>query len=379
MIALVLLIAGCVQTPTPTPTSTPLPPTITALPATETSAGAVETIPVEQGFGAAKGFWQVYFTAPTGSRDASTYHGGIDEILAGDIDQVQQTLDIAAYEFNSPALTTAVLNAKARGVLVRVVTDDDAGINDADTTLHQLVDAGIPVVDDARSALMHDKFMILDSATVWTGSWNYTVNGTYRNNNNALALRSQAAVQDYQAEFNEMFVNGEFGPRSPVNTPHEQFTQDGDAIGVYFASEEDVKNDAEAALQAAQHSIRFMTYSFTLDSIGQILIDKAGAGVDVSGIFETVGSETQYAELRPLFCAGLPVRQDGNPFVFHHKVFVVDDTTVLTGSFNYTASANNSNDENLVIISDPDLAAQYLAEFDRRWAEATTPSGLSCQ
>ncbi len=382
ILSAILLIAGCVAQPTPTPvppTVTPIPPTATVVPPTATTAaGGVTQVQIAQGFGAKKGFWEVYFTAPTGSRDASTYTGGIDQVLAADLANVTQTLDIAAYEFNDPALTTAVLAAKGRGVRVRVVTDDDAGINDAETTLTQLQQAGIPIVNDDRSALMHDKFMILDSATVWTGSWNYTVNGTYRNNNNALVLHSQPAVQDYQAEFNEMFVDGQFGPKSPVNTPREQFTQDGTPISIYFASEEDVKTDVDAALQTAQHSIRFMTFSFTLDDVGQVLLDKASAGVDVSGIFETTGSETRFAELTPLFCAGLPVRQDGNPFVLHHKVFIVDDTTVLTGSYNYSASANDSNDENLVIISDPDLAQQYLAEFDRRWAEATTPSGLSC-
>ncbi len=386
ILSAILLVAGCVAQPTPTPvlpTSTPVPPTVTTLPPTApasptTAAGAVTPIQIAQGVGAKKGFWEVYFNAPTGSRDASTYTGGIDEILAADLADVTQTLDIAAYEFNDPALTTAVIAAKGRGVQVRVVTDDDAGINDAETTLHQLEQAGIPIVNDDRSALMHNKFMILDSTTVWTGSWNYTINGTFRNNNNALVLHSQSAVQDYQAEFNEMFVSGQFGPKSPVNTPHEQFTQDGDPIGIYFASEEDVKTDVEAALQTAQHSIRFLTFSFTLSDIGQILIAKAGAGVDVSGIFETTGSETRFSQLTPLFCAGLPVRQDGNPFVLHDKVFIVDNATVLTGSFNYSASANDSNDENLVIITDPDLAQQYTAEFDRRWAEATTPSGLSC-
>ncbi len=379
-----LLIAGCVAQPTPTPvvpTNSSAPATATVIPPTAQptlAAGGVTPIQIAQGFGAKKGFWEVYFNAPTGSRDASTYTGGIDQVLAADLAGVTQTLDIAAYEFNDPALTTAVLAAKGRGVRVRVVTDDDAGINDADTTLHQLEQAGIPIVNDDRSALMHNKFMILDSATVWTGSWNYTVNGTYRNNNNALVLHSQPAVQDYQAEFNEMFIDGKFGPTSPLNTPRETFTQDGVPIGIYFASEEDVKSKVDAALQTATHSIRFLTFSFTLDDVGQVLLDKASAGVDVSGIFETTGSQTQFSELTPLFCAGLPVRQDGNPFVLHDKVFIVDNATVLTGSFNYSASANDSNDENLVIITDPDLAQQYTAEFDRRWAEAHAPSGLSC-
>ena len=133
-----------------------------------------------------------------------------------------------------------------------------------------------------------------------------------------------------------------------------------------------------ASLQAAQISIHFMTFSFTVDEIGQALIAQAGEGVDVSGIFERTGSETPFSELTPLFCAGLSVRQDGNPFILHHKVFIIDGTTVLSGSFNVSANATDSNDENLISITDPDLAAQYLAEFDRRWAEAGTPTNLSC-
>ncbi|MFN8531601.1 MAG: phospholipase D-like domain-containing protein, partial [Anaerolineae bacterium] len=210
-------------------TATPRPPTATSRPATTvpTTSSGVVTAQLPQGFVAQKGFWQVYFTAPTGSRDESTYTGGIDEMLAASIGQARQTLDIVAYEFNLPSVTQAVLAANARGVRVRVVTDNNDGLGDAETTLHQLVDAGIPVVPDTRSALMHDKFMIIDSTIVWMGTWNYTINDTYRNNNTALVLRSRNVVADYQAEFNEMFEQGQFGPRSPINTPNVTFTQDG--------------------------------------------------------------------------------------------------------------------------------------------------------
>ena len=332
---------------------------------------------VPQGFGAQKDFWQVYFDAPTSS-DPKTYTAGIDTALVADIDGLHLALDIAAYEFNDPLITKAVLDAHGRGVRVRVVTDDHDGLGDAQTTLHQLVDAGIPVVTDGRSALMHDKFMILDGTIVWTGTWNYTVNDTFRNNNNALRLRSQKAVQDYQAEFDEMFVDKKFGPTSPANTPNQSFTEDGVPIQIYFAPEDKPVPVMEATLKAAQHKIRFMTFSFTIDSIGKILIDKAGQGTDVEGIFETTGSETASSELTPLFCAGLPVRQDGNPYILHHKVFIIDDATVITGSFNVSANATDSNDENLVIMTDKDLAAQYTGEFDRDWAQAHRPTALKC-
>ncbi|MBE2268453.1 MAG: DUF1669 domain-containing protein [Anaerolinea sp.] len=340
--------------------------------------GNVTAINVGQGFGAQKGFWQVYFTAPTGSSDRSTYRGGIEENLAAAINGVQQTLDIAAFEWNTPTLTNAVVAAAGRGVRVRMVTDDEHGIEDTDSTIDALIQAGVQVVDDGRSAFMHNKFMILDSTTVWMGSWNYTMNDTYRNNNNALVLRSRQAVQAYQTEFNEMFVNGQFGPRSPVNNPNPSFSQDGTPIQIYFGAEDEVETAIINTLNSAQRSIRFMAFSFTLDDVAAAVLNRAQAGVNVTGVFEGAGSEGQASELRPMFCAGLDVRQDGGSFILHHKVFIVDDSTVIAGSFNFSASARDSNDENVVIITDPDLAAQYTAEFNRRFAEGRRPSGIAC-
>ncbi len=375
----------------PTLTNTPRPPTVTntrapdsatptrppAVQITATTTTGVTTFGLRRAVGAQRGFWQVYFTAPDGSRDASTYFGGVDEMFAASIAAARSTIDLAGYEFNLPTVTRAVLDAHTRGVRVRIVTDDEDGLEDDNTTLGQLVNAGIPVVVDGRSALMHNKFTIIDSTLVWTGSWNYTVNDTYRNNNNALVLRSRSAVNVYQAEFDEMFVGGQFGPRSPVGTGNV-FNQDGIPIEIYFAPEGEVVEAIIREINGARQSIRFMAFSYTVDDMANAMINRASAGVNLRGIFERVGSETQYAELTPMFCAGLQVRQDGNTFILHHKVIVIDRTTVLTGSFNFSANAIDSNDENLVIIRDPDLAAQYLAEFDRRWSEAITPTGLTC-
>jgi phosphatidylserine/phosphatidylglycerophosphate/cardiolipin synthase-like enzyme len=59
------------------------------------------------------------------------------------------------------------------------------------------------------------------------------------------------------------------------------------------------------------------------------------------------------------------VWRDGNPATMHHKLFVVDGSTVILGSFNFTGSADRSNDENIVVIHDWEVAARYLEEFDR--------------
>ncbi len=379
--AIVTLFTGGTPEPTPVPpTSGPVTPTprpVTASPATPSAPAGAVTISVPQGFGAEYGFWQVYFTAPTGSSNQSTYIGGIDTALAQTISSARGTLDIAAFEFNNIVLTAAVLEAHERGVTVRMVADDEHGLEDEDSSYNQFVDAGIEVVDDSRTALMHNKFMIIDGSVVWTGSWNYTINDTYRNNNNAIMLRSRRAVQSYQAEFNEMFERKEFGPRSSIGNG-ANFNQDGTPIRVLFAPEDDVVGAITQTLGTADTTIRFMTFSFTVDAIGHTIQSRASQGVRVQGIFENTGSETAFSELTPLFCAGLGVRQDGNGYILHHKVFIVDDDTVITGSFNISDNATRSNDENLIVIQDPVLAAQYIAEFDRRWAEARTPTDLNC-
>jgi phosphatidylserine/phosphatidylglycerophosphate/cardiolipin synthase-like enzyme len=333
--------------------------------------GSVTPLTVGQGTGGQKGFWTVYFNDPTGESDESFYVGGIEGPMAEAIDGVQATLDIAAFEFNNEVLTEAVLNAHERGVQIRIVTDDEHGLEDEDESIPVFIEAGIPVVDDDRSGLMHNKFMIMDNTVVWTGSMNYTRNGSYRNNNHLVALRSQQAVRAYQEEFNEMFERREFGTTSTQG--FAEYTQDGTPVEIYFASEDDVVGAITEQIAAAENTVRFLAFSFTQDDIGQAMFDADARGVEVTGVFELRGSETRFSEMGRMFCSGWDVRQDGNKYVLHHKVIIIDDDTVLTGSFNFSANATESNDENLLIIKDPDFAALFLQEFDERFNEAAPP------
>jgi len=301
---------------TPQPTATIVTTTV--------PTGNYEIVQVGNGFGAKHDFWQVYFTTPLNSTNRSLFVDGIDVPLANAIDEVQNTLDIAAFELNNEVITEAILRAHERGVQIRIVTDDEHGLEDDDSTLADLELEEIPIVDDSRSALMHNKFMIMDGITVWTGSTNFTANGVYRNNNNLIALRSRRAVIAYQAEFDEMFLRGEFGVTSSQGNS-ATFTQDGVPIEIYFAAEDDVVGRILAEISGATETIRFMTFSFTRDDIGEALLARVEDGIIVQGVFETTGSETQFSEMPRLLCAGLDVRQDGNRGVLHHKVFIIDD------------------------------------------------------
>ena len=380
ILTVVMVIASACATEPLNPTSVPptaVPPTATSVP---TSTTDIEEVALGLGRGYISDWWAVFFNEPNGSSDSSTYVNGIDIPIANAIEQIQNTLDVVAFEMNNDVIYQAILDAHQRGVTVRIVTDGEHGLEDEkDTALRDLIAAGVPVVEDGRSALMHNKFMIMDEAAVWTGSWNYTINGTYRNNNNVLVMQHPIAVQAYQDEFDEMFKDQEFGPRS-TDDGMVSFTEGDTEVSILFASEGNVIEAVGNAVRAAKSDVRFMTFVFSSDSLAEAMIEVMDKDVNIQGVFENRNSTASWSKLPELHCAGAHVRQDGNRYVLHHKVVIIDDDTVVTGSFNFSGNASRSNDENLVIIKNKDIAGFYIDEWQRMWdnAEDLEPGEVTC-
>jgi len=332
---------------------------------------------------ASSDWWEVYFADPINVNNPNNWGNSIEGRLIDKINAAQTSIHIASFEFDLTPVAEALIAAKQRGVDVRWVTDDENGLEADEEPGHgqfaMLESAGIEVRSDDRTALMHNKFWIFDGSAVWTGSTNITVNGIFKQNNNAIYIRSSRLAAIYEAEFQEMW-NGEFGPRSPSQLANQSVTVNGTPIKVVFTSEDPALEQAIIPIVGnARSSVRFMAFSFTDYPLAKAMIDRAAAGVDVAGVFEKVGSETQYAELRTLQCAGVPVRQDGNPSFLHHKVIVVDQRFVVTGSLNFSTSAEESNDENVIIIDNPEIASLYIQEFERVWAQGTDPDPADIQ
>jgi phosphatidylserine/phosphatidylglycerophosphate/cardiolipin synthase-like enzyme len=314
-------------------------------------------------------WYDLYFTSPSypdrpENRPAEV---PIIEGLVSAINSAKETLDIAIYELNLPEIGEAVLAAQRRGVMVRLVTDSDE--IDHLEVLIDLNKNGIPMVGDQREAIMHNKFVVVDKQAVWTGSWNFTPNGTYRNNNNAIYIKSPELAELYHQEFEELY-NGEFGPRSPSN-PTKQVLLNDTMIEVCFAPEDNCGNRLIALVNQAQSSIHVMAFSFTHDGIGEAIVARGNAGVEVRAVFERRSSDTEHSELGRLQKAGFDVVTDGNPYTYHHKVIVVDGQTVALGSFNFSENADSSNDENILIIDNPKIATEYIKEFERNYQRAT--------
>lgn len=332
----------------------------------------------------AQQWWDVYFTDPLTLNDPNNPAGSIEEELITFINTAQLSIHIASFEFNLPRVADALIAAKARGVDVRWITDDENGLdidgNENRGQFTRLMAGGVEVKDDARSALMHNKFWIFDRQLLWTGSTNITVNGIYKQNNNVVVIRSPEIAAIYEREWEELW-NGQLGRRAPSTMNQQWAILDGTPIQVIFSPEDGAVSNLIALLNDAQVSIRFLAFSFTDYPMAQAMIARTQNGVDVQGVFETFGSNSPRSELRTLWCAGLNVRQDGNGSFLHHKVIVIDNSIVVTGSLNFSSSADEDNEENVIIIDNPEIAALFLQEYQKVWDQAmSVPMGaFTCE
>jgi len=246
------------------------------------------------------------------------------------------SIDAAIYGLDRASIRDALIAAHGRGVAVRIVADDDA-YNEAgyNPFFNALQAAGIPIVLDNRSSLMHNKFFVIDGLTVWTGSTNMTDTGFTYNHNNSLVFTSSQVADIYATEFNEMFVDGRFGTAKTDNTTHT-LTYAGATIESYFSPSDEAMAEVIAEVNAADESLYFSIFYFTDDALRDAMLARAAAGVTIAGIFDKLGAGNRYAEDEALCAGGASIKVEDFGGLMHHKFMVIDaggtDPTLVTGS-----------------------------------------------
>ncbi|GAB4188511.1 MAG: phospholipase D-like domain-containing protein [Roseiflexaceae bacterium] len=319
---------------------------------------------------------QMFFTTPSlvypDKRDQRTPSPLLQATVA-DIDAARRSVDVAVFDLDVPEFVDALLRAKERGAEVRVVLDsENLETPEVAEQAGRLENGGITVISDQREAFMHNKFIVIDNAITWMGSWNITENDTFRNNNNMIRFVNQQLSGFYSGEFEQMF-DKRFGSRKQSNAPYPSLTIGSARVEVHFSPKDGVAEYVLQRLEAARSSIRFMTFSYTSDPIADAMLAKQQAGLLVQGVFEAQNASGTGSEFGKLKRGGIDVLEDGNCYILHHKTIIIDDRIVITGSYNFTGSAEESNDENLVIIDDAAIAQQYIAEFQRLYQRASAP------
>ena len=289
-----------------------------------------------------------------------TRRDDVPNIVRAILSRANRTIHVAVFDIDNMEVARELVKARKRGVEVKVVTDEE---NMKTPAIKYLLKEGIPIVFDMRDEFMHNKFAVVDSHLTITGSTNWTDNGFYFNDNNLLVINSRSVALNFEKEFYEMFEEHRFGPNSPKNT-YCCFVLDSMKLENYFAPEDRVSPKLIFLIDDAQKTIHFMAFAYTSKKIARAMIRASNRGVRVVGIMEKRGITSPYSVYNLLKRAGIDVFPDRNPKIMHNKVIIIDSIAVVTGSYNFTNSADRRNDENVVIIFDRELALRYLKYFD---------------
>jgi phosphatidylserine/phosphatidylglycerophosphate/cardiolipin synthase-like enzyme len=135
-------------------------------------------------------------------------------------------------------------------------------------------------------------------------------------------------------------------------------------VAVYFSPEGGCTEAVVDTLDHATNSVYVQAYSFTSKPIAQALVDASRRKVKVEVILDKSQQTEKYSSADFLRDSGIPTYIDAQHAIAHNKVMIIDEGTILTGSFNFTKAAEENNAENLLVIRDAELAKEYLRNWD---------------
>lgn len=354
-------------------------------------------------------FYEVHFNKSVDNSSAINWfaagNDSMDWHMAKYIGSATKSVDACLYDLDRQIVADSLISAHNKGVSVRFITDAD---NRATAQTQQLETAGIPVIDDAfpsgygGSNIMHNKFIVIDTQMVFSGSYNVTDNGTDKNANNSILIKDILIAENYTKEFVEMWGsetmtpnsgNSKFATSKTDNINHVYYIGD-DTIKVYMSPSDGCASKMLDAIQTADHSIYFCIFTFSRQDVADAMKDRYdNHGVAVRGVFDAMAWNQTWSkskDLRGDIDAVNPWSPPADIWVdsvdgdlLHHKYMLIDaddwtsNPIVITGSYNWSAAAEDGNDENMLIIHSRYFADLFLQEFAARYHEAGGDSTFS--
>lgn len=138
-------------------------------------------------------------------------------------------------------------------------------------------------------------------------------------------------------------------------------------IACFFSPGGEIRKVIRDELDRAKEEILIAMYDLTMRTLARALERAHGRGVKIRILFDRTQVEGPFSKYRYLKKRGIDCRVEHFEGVFHHKFCVIDRRLVLTGSYNWTASAEFRNQENLVLISEPRVAEGFYRKFEELW------------
>jgi phosphatidylserine/phosphatidylglycerophosphate/cardiolipin synthase-like enzyme len=330
-------------------------------------------------------------------------HDDLERVIIDFIGGARTSLFLAVQELDSENIAQAIIDARWRGVSVHMILEQDylardkppnakpkQGETEADAVrrvqwseyrrpktsktnrdiLAALLRNSVDVKADYNPRIFHQKFIIRDyegkkraTSAVLTGSTNFTVTGTHKNYNHIVIFNDHRICRPYLMEFDEI-RSGNFGALylREQNMPRV-YNLNGVPVRILFAPDDTPELEIVKQMLKCSTRLDFSIFTFSSSSgIDDAMVMLREAKRKIRGIFDPGQGRRDWAATHWLHDKGIDVRFPRKAQGFgklHHKLMVIDDDIVVGGSFNYTAPANDYNDENIFVIGSPfDLPKQ---------------------
>ena len=140
-----------------------------------------------------------------------------------------------------------------------------------------------------------------------------------------------------------------------------------EVLGLYFTPPADVAAAVVDVINQSQSEVLVQAYGFTHNGIAQALVKAQERGVRIRVLLDQKSESTNRYVVDLFTTNNIRMRFDGNHAIAHNKVMIVDDNIVITGSFNFTNSAQTRNAENLLVLRSTDLARNYKTNWLEHW------------
>ena len=143
--------------------------------------------------------------------------------------------------------------------------------------------------------------------------------------------------------------------------------QPAEILAIYFTPPAGGASGLIKQIDGAKKSIKVMAYGFTATNLAEALVRAKRRGVDVGLVQDEKSAQNNRETLPILLAAGIEVRSDGKHAIQHNKVMLIDDDIVITGSYNFTKSAEKRNAENIMIVRSSYAARRYADNWKIHW------------
>ncbi len=328
-----------------------------------------KSAPIHKDFGKIRVF---YTDSTTKLKPDRTCQSSICKEILNNINQAKESIDIAIYGYSrTPEIERALKSAMKRGVKVRLVydTDTNGGNIYPDTEIiTNLIPNNRSDKDSSEfKNIMHNKFYIFDNKILITGSANLShTDMSGFNSNSMVVIDSPEIANIYKTEFENMF-NGKFHNDKP-SIKNKVVNVSGVNVTVYFSPQDKgTKNAIIPLINNAKSYIYIPTFVLTDKGVTASLIEAKKRGVDVKIIIDALNASVQHSKHKELRGGGIPVKTENYAGKMHSKSIIIDDEYTIIGSMNFSNSGENRNDENLIVIENPEIAKSYKDFFLYQW------------